>query len=57
VIGAAVGITMYHDRLTREAAFTLLKEMSQRENLKLRQIAEKIVSQFETGDEASVENG
>ena len=55
VIGAAVGITMYHDRLTMEAAFTLLKEISQRENLKLRQIAENIVSQFEAGDRASVE--
>ena len=57
VIGAAVGITMFRDHLTMEAALTLLKEISQRENLKLRQIAENIVSQFEAGDRAPVETG
>ena len=57
VIGAAVGITMFREHLTMETAFTLLKEMSQRENLKLRQIAENIVSQFEAGDRAPVESG
>jgi GAF domain-containing protein len=55
VIGAAVGITMFRDHLTMEAALTLLKEISQRENLKLRQIAENIVGQFEAGDRAPVE--
>ena len=49
VIGAAVGIMMYRDRLTMEAAFALLKEVSQRDNLKLREVAERIVRQFETG--------
>jgi GAF domain-containing protein len=49
VIGAAVGLTMYRDRLTMEAAFTLLKEESQRDNRKLRQIAESIVRKFEAG--------
>lgn len=56
VIGAAVGILMHRDRLTMEAAFTLLKEMSQRDNLKLRQVAQSIVGRFEAG-EASSENG
>lgn len=44
VIGAAVGIMMHRDRLTMDAAFARLKEMSQRENLKLRQVAEGIVA-------------
>jgi GAF domain-containing protein len=47
VIGAAVGIMMHRDHLTMEAAFTRLKDISQRENLKLRQIAENIVGQFQ----------
>ena len=49
VIGAAVGIIMYRDGLNMEAAFTLLKEESQRDNLKLRQVAESVVSKFEAG--------
>ena len=49
VIGAAVGITMYRDRLTEDAAFARLKEMSQHENLKLRQVAENIVAELEGG--------
>lgn len=55
LIGAAVGITMYRDRLTMEGAFNLLKGISQRENLKLRQVAEEIVSQFQN-DGAPIEN-
>lgn len=47
VIGAAVGILMYRDHLTIDAAFTRLKDRSQRENLKLRQIAENIVAELE----------
>jgi GAF domain-containing protein len=49
MIGAAVGIMMDRDRLSMEAAFARLKEMSQRENLKLRQIAEDIVGELEAG--------
>ena len=47
VIGAAVGIMMQRDRSTMEAAFAKLKDMSQRENLKLRLVAENIVSEFQ----------
>lgn len=47
VIGAAVGIMMHRDRSTMDAAFARLKEMSQHENLKLREIAEQIVGQFQ----------
>jgi GAF domain-containing protein len=56
VIGAAVGITMHRERLTMEGAFTLLKEISQRDNLKLRQVAERIVGRFESGG-APVQDG
>lgn len=55
VIGAAVGIMMYRDRSTMDAAFARLKEMSQRENLKLRQIAENIVGQFQADESAPIE--
>lgn len=51
VIGAAIGIMMHRDRSTMDAAFARLKEMSQHENLKLREIAEQIVGQFQA-DEA-----
>jgi GAF domain-containing protein len=56
VIGAAVGIMMHRDQLTMEAAFARLKEMSQRENQKLRQIAENIVGQFQAADPALIES-
>lgn len=46
VIGAAVGIMMHRDRSTMAAAFARLKEMSQHENLKLYEVAERIMSQF-----------
>ncbi|MEX2623116.1 MAG: GAF and ANTAR domain-containing protein [Acidimicrobiia bacterium] len=47
VIGAAVGIMMHRDRSTMEAAFARLKEMSQHENLKLYEVAERIITQFD----------
>ena len=56
VIGAAVGIMMYRDRLTMDAAFARLKEMSQHENLKLRGIAEKIVGELPTGRSSVAES-
>ena len=49
VIGAAVGVMMHRDHLTMAAAFARLKEISQNENLKLRDIAERIVEQFQGG--------
>jgi GAF domain-containing protein len=55
VIGAAVGIIMHRDRLTMDSAFARLKEISQRENLKIRQIAENIVGQFQAEDPSSDE--
>jgi GAF domain-containing protein len=46
-IGAAVGILMHRDGITMDVGFTRLKEISQRDNLKLREVAEQILSQFE----------
>jgi GAF domain-containing protein len=50
VIGAAVGIMMHRDGSNMEVALARLKQMSQHENLKLREVAERIISQFQ-GDE------
>ena len=47
VIGAAVGVMMHRDSSTMAAAFARLKEISQNENRKLRDIAERIVEQFQ----------
>lgn len=49
IIGAAVGIMMHRDRLTLDAAFARLKEMSQHGNLKLRQVAENVVGELQDG--------
>ena len=46
IIGAAVGILMHRDRTSIDDAFTRLKEISQQENLKLREVAEQIIGQF-----------
>lgn len=48
VIGAAVGIMMHRDGTPMDAALARLKEVSQHENLKLREVAERIIGQFQT---------
>ena len=45
-IGAAIGIVMCHQLVTEEAAFEMLRTMSQNNNIKVRDIADRIV---ETG--------
>ena len=50
VIGAAVGIMMHRDGSTMEVALARLKQMSQHENLKLREVAERIIGQFQGGE-------
>jgi len=49
VIGAAVGIVMSRDRLNRAQAFEKLADMSQQENMKLGDVANRITQAFETG--------
>jgi len=46
-IGMAMGILMERHRLTEEQAFDRLRDLSQRSNIKLREVAEQIVF---TGD-------
>ena len=46
-IGMAMGILMERHRLTQEQAFERLRELSQRSNVKLREVAEQIIY---TGD-------
>jgi transcriptional regulator with GAF, ATPase, and Fis domain len=48
VIGEAIGILMERGRLTSERAFALLRGESQRSNVKLREVAERVV---QTGEE------
>ena len=50
VIGAAVGIMMHRDGATMDVALARLKQMSQHENLKLREVAERIIGQFQGGE-------
>jgi AmiR/NasT family two-component response regulator len=42
-IGVAVGILQALQRITPEAAFSLLREVSQRQNRKLREVAEDVI--------------
>jgi len=46
-IGMALGIMMERHRLTEDQAFDRLRELSQRRNVKLRELAEQIIY---TGD-------
>jgi AmiR/NasT family two-component response regulator len=46
-IGIAMGILMERHRLTQEQAFDRLRDLSQRSNVKLRDVAEQIIY---TGD-------
>ncbi|MGK5111373.1 MULTISPECIES: ANTAR domain-containing protein [unclassified Geodermatophilus] len=46
-IGMAMGILMERYRLTEEQAFDRLRDLSQRSNIKLREVAEQLVN---TGD-------
>ena len=47
VIGQAAGILMQRDGLSAERAFALLVETSQQTNLKLRDIAQRLVTQVD----------
>jgi GAF domain-containing protein len=51
VIGAGVGIIMHRDGISMDAAFSKLVDLSQRENLKLRDVAERITDQYEAEPE------
>ena len=48
VIGAAVGIIMSRDHLSMTDAFEKLAEISQEENMKLRDVAQRITGIYET---------
>ena len=48
IIGAAVGILMSRGQISRAEAFEQLAEISQRENIKLRDVAERITEHYET---------
>lgn len=52
VIGQAAGILMQRDGLGSDAAFALLVDTSQRTNLKLRDIAQRLVTQVEAQNRA-----
>jgi AmiR/NasT family two-component response regulator len=43
VIGQAKGVLMHRHRITSERAFAELREVSQRLNIKLRDIAQRVV--------------
>jgi AmiR/NasT family two-component response regulator len=47
-IGMAMGILMERHRLTAEQAFDRLRDLSQRSNVKLRDVAEQLISTGET---------
>ncbi len=47
IIGRAKGILMERERISNEAAFDILREISQRSNVKLRQVAKRIVDAAE----------
>jgi AmiR/NasT family two-component response regulator len=42
-IGMAMGILMERHRITEERAFDRLRELSQRRNMKLRELAEQVI--------------
>jgi AmiR/NasT family two-component response regulator len=42
-IGAAIGILMYEHKIDREAAWNLLRAVSQRTNHKVRDVAMKVI--------------
>jgi AmiR/NasT family two-component response regulator len=46
-IGMAIGVLMERHRLTEERAFDRLRDLSQRSNVKLRDVAEQLIC---TGD-------
>ena len=47
VIGLAIGMLMEQRQTNRETAFTILSNASQRANLKLRELAERVVDGHE----------
>jgi GAF domain-containing protein len=51
VIGAAVGIAMHREHISMGEAFDKLVELSQKENMKLRAVAERITEVYETNSE------
>lgn len=48
-IGMAMGIVMERHQLTTEQAFHHLRDLSQRRNVKLRDVAEQIIYTGDTG--------
>lgn len=52
IIGAAVGIFMNRDHLSMADAFVKLTDMSQNENMKLRDVASRITALYETSGDA-----
>jgi transcriptional regulator with GAF, ATPase, and Fis domain len=48
VIGQAKGILMQRDRVTADEAFASLRRESQRQNVKLRELAEQLVAETQT---------
>jgi AmiR/NasT family two-component response regulator len=57
-IGVAIGLLMYRYRLDRDAAFNVLRRLSSHRQLKLREVAQQMVDEFNdtgvvTGAEAS----
>ena len=54
IIAAAVGIMMHRDRTSIGNAFNRLKEISQQENLKMREVAERTIGQFQEDPMAEV---
>ena len=48
IIGAAVGMIMHRDGTSMEEAFGTLKKLSQQQNLRLRDVAEKMLGEFES---------
>ena len=55
IIGAAVGIIMHRDGTSMDEAFDRLKKLSQRENVRLRDIAERMLGEFESVSASSFE--
>lgn len=56
-IGAAIGVLMAHHKITREAAFSLLREASQRMHVKLRDVASDVVETGTLPDQPAPANG
>ena len=56
LIGEATGILMARQNITQQDAFDMLRRASQRLNIKLREVAEQIVSAHEESAQAEVDD-